>query len=1263
MLSRMDGYMELNSFGRIAAASLIAAGLAGTAVPATLIANPLFEAQAAPNAVSPLPSVSSRALSGTTADQPFVSNQTGNSQHYRIPSIITLANGWLLAGADARWGVYGDSPENLDGLVSISKDGGKNWEWQLVNEFVDYPSQNGGHKGNSASFIDPTFIQGGDGSVYMMADAWPAGTGIWGTGGASCESTGFDENGNLLISRGKAGAIASLDADQYSYYRDAAAKQTFDIEGERVELTPIKDKDGALTGSWIDAYFDLYTVQDNTALPTVVKQHESNRDVQANVFYSQSEWKAYPTCYIWLVKGTPTQDGISWGEPSVLNVKRDDDQPFTGICPGRGLVIPLQGGGERIMFQIYESKQGGNESASAIWSDDGGATWQRGERSNQFNGSGKSSESQTVRLPGGGVRMYSRNSAGAISYADSFDNGQTWSAYTLDTELQYTGNCMVSFINVDGCLVDAQGRVWSNLIAASYPKTSGRRDGAVRIGSIDAATNKVTWLNANDIKYPGRFLYSCLTQVDGDKMAIVYEQQEPANDGTQDVIFNQFSLLELLGEGWSYSAATPALAISNMVEALDVDEEIELSATVDGVDAVEYTWTVEQPAGSDSADSEPAAKIDAAGSHATLTGVNAGKVRIKVVAAFELDGTQARLESSWNVYVSSQTVTVLPERLGTHEISASYEAPYTLAAQLPDHGFYLIHGQEDGGRIMYNLPGSATPDRLRSSISNNVVAPDASGRFPIANQTWKIDRTGDGYTITSAADGRRLGIAPDGANGYKLLLDDTGSVFSIQGEGATKTVSTTVGGKPVFIGMGEKGVFLASETPYDKISLGLGVSRDWSVSTDLLSSVLAEAGAVTDAESYTDASWKSFAAARDEAKAALDGCPDFFDSEASAEQWKDILDAAAKKLFRAQRGLAAKPLPGPDPKPDPDPQPGPDQDDIKVETDEAGNRITTVTRANGTSTVTIVAPDGVSTIVHLDANGNATDINAIIPERVAKTGRAALPLKLSIADSISANAPAIAIDITGAKPAKPVRVRLDSQDEKLAPGIVAVAVGADGRETVLAKTALTDDRVSFPIAGDATIKIVDRGKTFEDVRQTDWFAKEVVGFASARGIVNGVPGQQGALQFQGNAAASRAMFVCMLSNLENAGTDQPESPFTDVSQSDWFANGAAWGSANGIVAGYGDGSVFGGNDPVTREQVAVFLMRYAAMLGLDTSARVQPTHPDAASTSQFAEDAMQWAVAEGLILGDDSGMLNPTSTATRAEVAAILMRFINTQLA
>lgn len=1260
----MDGYMELNSFGRFAAASLIAAGLASTAVPATLMANPLATSQEASVAASPLPSVSSRTLSGITYDQPFVSNQTGTSQHYRIPSIITLENGWLLAGADARWGVYGDSPENLDGLACISKDGGKTWEWQLVNEFVDYPSKNGGHKGNSASFIDPTFIQGADGTVYMMADAWPAGTGIWGTGGASCESTGFDENGNFLISRGKAGAIASLDAGQYTYHCDAQAKQAFDVDGKRVELTPIKDKDGALTGAWIDAYFDLYTVKDGAAARTVVKQHESNQDIQANVFYSQSEWKAYPTCYIWLVKGTPTEDGIDWGAPSILNVKQKDDQPFTGICPGRGLAIPLEGGGERIMFQIYESKQGGNESASAIWSDDAGATWHRGERANKFNGSGKSSESQTVRLPGGGVRMYSRNAAGAISYADSFDNGGTWSEYSLDPELQYTGNCMVSFINVDGCLVDEKGGVWTNLIAASYPKTSGRRDGAVRIGSIDAATNKVTWLNGNDVKYPGRFLYSCLTQVEDDKMAIVYEQQEPKSDGTQDVIFNRFSLLDLLGEGWKYSAAAPSLSVSKTPESIDAGESMQLTASVEGAEEAEYSWTIEQSQGN------AAATLDAKGANAILTGRAAGRATIKVVATVKLDGTPARLETSWDVYVSDQTSTVLPDRLGSHRVDATYEAPYTLATQLPERGAYLIYGQADGGRIMYNLPGGASPDRLRSSISGNAVAPDTSGRFPIENQTWILEKAGDGYAIASAADGRKLSIKTDGDRGYKLTLGDVASTFAIQGEDTSKTVSTAVGERTVYIGMDAKGSFKASETPFDKISLGLAASRDWTVTTELIENVLADAGKIEGADGYTDTSWRQFTEARDEARGALAERKDTYESEAAAKQQKELLDAAAKKLFRAQRALEARPSPNPkpdpepnpkpDPEPNPQPQPNPDRSDVTVETDASGNEVTTIKREDGTSTVTAVSPEGVRCTVEQDKQSRASRISATIPSGATATGSAIVPVKCAVAGE---NAPAIKIDIEGSAPAKGLHVRIDSQDERLEPGTVALLLDDDGTEKVIKKSALSKGGISFPLANDAVVRIVDRAKPFDDVAATDWFAREVVGYASARGIVNGVPGPQGATRFQGNTTTSRAMFVGMLANLEEADFTEGECRFDDVAKGDWFAGAAAWGSENGIVEGYGDGTRFGGNDPVTREQVAVFLMRYADMLGLDTSARTQPAHPDAASTSKFAENAIQWAVAEGLIAGDAAGRLNPTSTATRAEVATILMRFINTQLA
>ncbi len=92
-----------------------------------------------------------------------------------------------------------------------------------------------------------------------------------------------------------------------------------------------------------------------------------------------------------------------------------------------------------------------------------------------------------------------------------------------------------------------------------------------------------------------------------------------------------------------------------------------------------------------------------------------------------------------------------------------------------------------------------------------------------------------------------------------------------------------------------------------------------------------------------------------------------------------------------------------------------------------------------------------------------------------------------------------------------------------------------------------------------------------------------------------------------------------------------------------------------------DGSKqFLGNADVTREQVAVFLMRYADHLGMDVSKRAEIDFPDANEVSSYAKDAMSWAVANGLFTGDDAtGELNPTDGAARAEVATVLMRFIN----
>jgi len=120
--------------------------------------------------------------------------------------------------------------------------------------------------------------------------------------------------------------------------------------------------------------------------------------------------------------------------------------------------------------------------------------------------------------------MYSRNSISKISYTDSTDGGITWGTYQTDNNLSYTGNCMISFINIEGIITDTKtNQEYTNLIVASYPKTSVRKDGVIRIGSMDK-DGKVTWLNTDDVRYNGYYGYSNITQLSNEKtLALSYE--------------------------------------------------------------------------------------------------------------------------------------------------------------------------------------------------------------------------------------------------------------------------------------------------------------------------------------------------------------------------------------------------------------------------------------------------------------------------------------------------------------------------------------------------------------------------------------------------------------------------------------------------------------------------------------------------------------------------------------------------------------------
>lgn len=175
---------------------------------------------------------------------------------------------------------------------------------------------------------------------------------------------------------------------------------------------------------------------------------------------------------------------------------------------------------------------------------------------------------------------------------------------------------------------------------------------------------------------------------------------------------------------------------------------------------------------------------------------------------------------------------------------------------------------------------------------------------------------------------------------------------------------------------------------------------------------------------------------------------------------------------------------------------------------------------------------------------------------------------------------------------------------------------------------------------------------FSDVSESDWFYKGV-SYVVENGMMNGV----GENQFAPNAPLTREMLAVVLYNMEKQPESTGVNPFADVKADMWYTDAIVWANANGIVAGYDD-STFGLGDSITREQLAAILYRYAQMKGYDVTEKADLTgYADSAAISGYAVEAMQWANANGIVNGMTATTLAPQGTATRAQVATMLMNF------
>lgn len=185
-------------------------------------------------------------------------------------------------------------------------------------------------------------------------------------------------------------------------------------------------------------------------------------------------------------------------------------------------------------------------------------------------------------------------------------------------------------------------------------------------------------------------------------------------------------------------------------------------------------------------------------------------------------------------------------------------------------------------------------------------------------------------------------------------------------------------------------------------------------------------------------------------------------------------------------------------------------------------------------------------------------------------------------------------------------------------------------------------------------KAVTEKQDFDDVKTTDWFYSDVTK-VTENGLMNGISESK----FNPNDYITRAMAAVIIHNAENNPAPDGVAAFLDVTSDKYYADSVAWTSEKRIVNGYSE-EIFAPDELITREQMAMILYNYAQMKGREINSFAElDTFSDGTAVSDFAKEALSWAVGNGYVTGKGNRMLDPKGTATRAEMASIIVRFLD----
>lgn len=713
---------------------------------------------------------------GVTKWQPFPSG-TGGSQNFRIPGIVTLNNGTIVAACDARWNHGGDAC-GLDTIVSRSTDNGENWNYTFANYLGDYGNKKHDY---STAFIDPAIATDGE-AVYMIADVWPGGYAINTAPKRPILGNEFDEEGNLLLS--------GDDRSTYAYHLERNTAENASNDSYYV----IKENTSGdiVEGYTIDAFFNITEGENKT-----------------NLFCANSPYLVYPTDYLYMTKSE--DGGANWSIPSLLRMKKPTEKTLL-VGPGRGIVTSTG----RIVFTAYEYTDGDKNSA-CIYSDDGGLTWERGESVPQW-----SSEAAVVEADG---KLYIFTRHGGYNVSE--DWGETWSEKKTP-DITYNLGCELSATTYSK-KIDGK----TAIIFSAPSNTGSRAAGKLFVGLVEK-DGTLSWDYEYSVNGEAYYAYSCLTELKDGSIGLLYENGGAAITYT-NIPISDVASGACVGDLWCENANGEIVTSIDMNSKDTVDLEVfcaNTSADVTAVSDNEDLLNVSLENGKLTITSDEAAEEFAQGTVTLTGGTDTIKIIVNVTDAQQYEVLNLRMgdthvitvDESVNVSVAddkivkvskvSDQLTILALEEGNTTVTAG-DTKYFVTVKNDEKKIRLEKGESDvvsGSEILKNvdakivsvtknesLPPYGKVDGMPSdgvyligNASSIITNSDSEDDKPLGRAMksayyaaedlsdflWTIQETDGGYTIQDK-DGKYLSFGTSTSSSCDITISDIAQTLQI----------------------------------------------------------------------------------------------------------------------------------------------------------------------------------------------------------------------------------------------------------------------------------------------------------------------------------------------------------------------------------------------------------------------------------------------------------------------------------------------------